>query len=283
VSFTARLRVSGRAPELWDSEHGRTTPLGQWSDERGVTSVPMHLDADGSAFLLFATPAAGLPVAGSIRPETADVAIERRGRVLSLSSTTAGSWTVETRCGSRRVALPVVPQPREVSGPWLVRFADRLTSAKTIRLAALASWTEQADPDIRLYSGLATYSTMLWSRRPAPDERLLLDLGVVASLAAVRIDGVEVARLFKPPFIIDVTDQMRAGRVRLEVDVANSWRNRIIGDDGKSEADRVSFVVPMLRKGKPWLPGSDAKLEPAGLLGPVRVVTRKAVDIPCRD
>jgi hypothetical protein len=66
----------------------------------------------------------------------------------------------------------------------------------------------------------------------------------------------------------------------LEIDVANTWRNRLIGDDDKPEGTRVGFVVPMLRKGKKWLPGgTGVKPDPAGLLGPVRIITRKTVDI----
>jgi hypothetical protein len=275
VRLTAHARVAGRAPEVWDSEHGCTTLLGQWSEQDGITSVPLTLDAHGSAFLLFARSAAGVRHIGAITPTTPSVSIESVGRSVRLSSSEAGRWVAD----GKAVTLADVPAPHPVQGPWLVRFADRLKAPRTIRLATLSSWTEQTDPDLRFYSGLATYSTMLTLPERGTDDTLWLDLGDVESLATVRLNGRELGKLFKPPFLIEITEAVRAGRNQLEIDVANTWRNRIIGDDGKPDDERVSFVVPMLRKDQKWLPGKGDALDPAGLLGPVRIVTRRAVDI----
>lgn len=280
VRFTARARVTGRAPELWDSERGTTTPLGAWSEEDGITPVPLRLDGHGSAFLLFAEPSAGLDAIHAISPDTDDIRLSREGRALRLSSSQAGRWTVRADDGPHDVAIASIPAAREIGGPWIVRFADRLPAARTIRLAALASWTEQPDPAIRFYSGLATYSNVVTLLPVGPGETLWLDLGRVESLATIRLNGRTLGSLFKPPFRIELTQAARSGRNMLEIDVANTWRNRLIGDDGKPDAERVSHVVPMLRKGEKWLPGGPGvELDPAGLFGPVRIVTRKTVDI----
>jgi len=83
-----------------------------------------------------------------------------------------------------------------------------------------------------------------------------------------------VAALWKPPFRVDVTRVLRAGKNKLELAVTNTWRNRIIGDYGKPEGARKAFVLPRLRKGEEWLPGGPGTvLSPAGLLGPVNVVS----------
>jgi hypothetical protein len=163
----------------------------------------------------------------------------------------------------------------ELQGPWHVRFADRIETAIELTLDRLASWTEQSSEDVKYYSGTALYEAefdwsrdlMEWSRRAS------LDLGVVHDLVEVRLNGVDMGVLWKPPFRVAITGALRPGQNRLELAVTNTWRNRIIGDYGKPDSERKTFVVPRLRKGKEWLPGGPGtELSPAGLLGPVRIL-----------
>jgi hypothetical protein len=184
--------------------------------------------------------------------------------------------------GARAPAAPLPLKQRvaaTVEGPWLVRFADHLPASRSLSLAKLSSWTEQTDPDIRFYSGVATYSAALDVPASRRGERVLLDLGRVESLATLRVNGRDAGSLFQPPFLFDITALVRPGRNRIEVDVANTWRNRLIGDAGKPDAERASFVVPILRKNKPWLPGGPGvEPDPAGLFGPVRLLLRSGGD-----
>jgi hypothetical protein len=274
--FTVQARVSGRAPALWDAEHGAVTPLGAWTDAGGTTRVTIELPAHGSVFLAFAEPT--IPHAAPLADP--GVVLRREGRQLQLDTGAAGRWTVQTTGGARSVSVPAIPPPLAVGGPWLVRFADHLPEPRMLRLSALDSWTAQHDPAIRFYSGVATYSTMLDLPPPPPGAMLWLDLGRVESLAVLRINGREVGRGFQPPFRFDATAHLKAGRNLVEIDVANCWRNRLIGDYGRPENERVSFVVPLLRKDKEWLPGGPGvEPDPAGLFGPVRLVTRMTVDV----
>jgi hypothetical protein len=99
-------------------------------------------------------------------------------------------------------------------------------------------------------------------------------------MAAVRVNGVELGVLWKPPFAVEITRAVRAGRNSLTLRVTNTWRNRLIGDYGKPAGERETFVVPMLRKGQPWLPGGPgAALSPAGLLGPVTLRSVAQVEL----
>jgi hypothetical protein len=105
-----------------------------------------------------------------------------------------------------------------------------------------------------------------------PDKRLSLELGDVHDLVEVWLNDQHVGALWKPPFNIDITHAVRAANNKLRLEVTNTWRNRLIGDYGKEPGDRKTFVVPLLRLGKQWLPGGPGTvLSPAGLLGPVLV------------
>ena len=167
------------------------------------------------------------------------------------------------------------PPALDLTGPWRVRFTDRMETAVELTLDRLASWTKQSGEDVKYYSGTALYEVefdwsrdlMEWSRRAS------LDLGVVHDLAEVRLNGIDLGVLWKPPFRVAITGALRPGQNRLELAVTNTWRNRIIGDYGKPDGERKTFVLPRLRKGKEWLPGGPGtELSPAGLLGPVRIL-----------
>lgn len=254
--FVGRFRSTGAAPELWDADRGAIEAAGAWRDDGKVTRLPIELDPGGSMFVLFAGRYAGRPVG-------------------DVSAT--GPRFRRTGGGIERIAD--MDAPIEVRGPWALRFAERLARPRTVRLDRLRSWTELEEPDLRFYSGVATYSAMVDLPRARADRELVLDLGEVANLATVRLNGRRIGYAWHPPFHVPLPAGM-SGRVTIEIDIANTWRNRLIGDHGKAEAERVTHVVPMLRKGQPWLPGGEgAVLDPAGLLGPVRILVHSVTRV----
>ena len=188
---------------------------------------------------------------------------------------------------------------KPVSGPWDLDFpVDWYTGGGTVRrttLSAPADWTTLADPDLKYFSGTATYRRTLAVARPAQGMRLILDLGDVKHFADVTVNGRAFPTLWKPPFRVDITDALGAGdapsTVELEVRVTNLWPNRIIGDDFKPEDSTFGRGKPLMerhlngwpafiREGRPSPSGKvtfatwkhwtkdDAPL-PSGLLGPV--------------
>jgi hypothetical protein len=249
LSLEATFRVDGRVPEIWHPDTGRIESLALWREAGGRTVVALDFDPRGSLFVVFARPRRAGEVGG----------------------------------GHARLEPPDLPPPLPLHGPWTLSF-PRVRTQQTrlcIRLRELVSWSQLAQPEARYYSGTAAYETefelpaALW----APDRALWLDLGAVHEMADVRLNGVDLGVLWKPPFTVDITNAARHGRNVLELQVTNTWRNRLIGDYGKSAAERTTFVVPMLRKGQPWLPGGPGSaLSPAGVLGPV--VIRSVAVVP---
>jgi hypothetical protein len=95
--------------------------------------------------------------------------------------------------------------------------------------------------------------------------RVRMDLGDVKDIAEISINGRALGILWKKPFVVDVTDALKAGANRLEVKVTNVWPNRMIGDK-QPGAQRIAYSTFDPYK-------ADSPLLPAGLLGPVRVET----------
>jgi len=82
------------------------------------------------------------------------------------------------------------------------------------------------------------------------------------------LNGREIAILWKPPFCVDITDAIQAGKNELTVEVANTWTNRLIGDaflPREEQYCRTNLHERLSRK--------DRRLQPSGLLGPVTIHT----------
>ncbi|GAB3577737.1 glycosyl hydrolase family 2 protein [Hymenobacter daeguensis] len=221
------LRVAGRQPELWDAVTGETRPATDWKTENGRTILPLHLDRNGSIFVVFRQPTA--------QP----------------SAHTGPNW---------REAKPV----QTLSGAWQVRFDEKAGGpAQPVDFPQLTDWSKNADAAIRHYSGTAEYSqTFNWKPTKGKPHRIYLDLGQIANLAEVQLNGQPVGIAWTAPYRLDVTDALKKGDNQLRIRVTNTWANRLIGDQAlPADQRRTWTTAPSPAAGKPLLP--------AGLLGPV--------------
>lgn len=156
----------------------------------------------------------------------------------------------------------------DVPGPWRVRFQSGRGAPEQAVFPELISWADAEDEGIRHFSGIAEYST----RFDVPAElaegqgAMVLDLGRVAGVARVSLNGEEIGIAWKPPYALDVTGRLRAGENELRCEVANTWHNRLVGDAALPPAQRVTRTN--IRR--PF--GPDTPLLESGLRGPVRLL-----------
>jgi len=123
---------------------------------------------------------------------------------------------------------------------------------------------------VRFYSGAAVYKKSFQLEKPLqPGREYRLDLGRVedVGIAKVTLNGKELGILWTPPFQADITSVLKNGVNVLEVEVVNSWRNRLIGDRDLPPDQRRTKTNITVRR--------DWRLEPSGLLGPVTVLAEK--------
>jgi len=258
VRLNATFRIADGRPELWYPETGVIEPTSvAWPAADDRTVVPLHLDPASSVFVVFRRNAPKLAASASI------VGIERNGQTLFPDESSSGITTancdtlrfvdlVTTPAGlqaqvrqpgnyvlkradgtGQRIAVPTIPAPIPVAGPWQVTFPPKLGAPPSITLDRLQSWTVHPEPGVRYFSGTATYTTefILTAEQLAANRRLELDLGQVANIAEVACNGQELGILWKPPFVVDLTPTLKAGINRLTVHVTNLWVNRLIGDE----------------------------------------------------
>ncbi|WBO21940.1 glycosyl hydrolase [Sphingomonas abietis] len=241
----AEFRVSGRVPELWHADTGKTEAVG-YDVRGGTTRVPLTLDPYEAVFVVFRTPAPAAPAA---------------------SATVAPARTAELA---------------NIGGPWKLSFTPGWGAPAAITLPQLASWTANDDPAIRYYSGVGTYEKAIDIPRQwlAGRARIMLDLGAVGDVAEVRIDGKLAGTAWKPPYHVDITDALHPGRLKLEIRVANVWLNRLVGDK-QPGAKVFGFTNAAAGGGFAALGGiieAKTPLEPSGMLGPVRLISQTPQD-----
>ena len=149
----------------------------------------------------------------------------------------------------------------EINGPWEVEFPS-----KQVTFDKLISWPEDSDPAIKYFSGTATYRTEFQVAKVNPD--LYLDLGIVHSIAKVRVNGQDLGILWKLPYRVDVSSALKPGKNTLEVEVVNTWHNRLIGDKQPGVTKPETFTSCKVG-------AATTSLTPSGLLGPVTIQVNK--------
>jgi hypothetical protein len=226
------------------------------------------------------------------RAPDAAVAVTRdaTGRLV-VDSSTPGAYTLHAADGSvQRLVVPGLPSALTLHGPWEVKFAKGWGAPDRIDVPALASLNQHADAGVRHYSGVASYTTSLAvpAGLLAGGRRIELDLGVVAVMADVTLNGRKLGTLWHAPFRLDVTSALRSGPNVLKVDVANLWVNRQIGDESLPEdSDRTPSGTlrswpEWLQQGQPSPTGrftftswrlwhGNSPLVESGLVGPVKL------------
>ncbi|AQT67811.1 F5/8 type C domain protein [Anaerohalosphaera lusitana] len=180
-----------------------------------------------------------------------------------------GTYVLKDNAGkSRKIDVDSIRPMIEVSGEWKVSFTPNWGAPEETTFDELISWTDSDDDGIKYYSGIAAYHKEIDipEKYFSSGSHLELDLGVVQKTARVRLNGQEIAVLWKPPFTVDITDIAIPGKNKLVVEVANTWTNRLIGDaylPPEKQFCETNLHSRMARKGR--------RLQPSGLIGPVRI------------
>ena len=262
------FRVDGRTPELWQPDTGSMEPAGAYDVKDGHTKLPLRFDPSSAFFVVFRKPANTPNAHGKNWPEFTPV--------------------------------------QEIAGSWEINFdPKRGGPAKAATFEKLDDWSKNAELGIRYYSGTAVYRKTFeisQAALPKAPSKIFLDLGDVRDVASVTFNGKNLGILWKTPYRIDITEAGQAGANSLVIEVVNTWVNRMIGDarmypdDAQWEPESMAAWKGFKMKEKPdWFAAWDTgrgprptgrvafctekfysakdPLMPAGLIGPVRILT----------
>jgi hypothetical protein len=133
------------------------------------------------------------------------------------------------------------PAPLALDGAWQVEFPEGWGAPKTTTFEKLQSWTESDNEGIRFFSGIATYrKTFELPESLATKKRLFLQLGDLAEIAEVTLNGKRVGLVWLPPYRIEISGVAHVGTNQLDIRVANLWANRLNADSLRPESERLT-------------------------------------------
>ena len=161
-------------------------------------------------------------------------------------------------------------------GPWKVTFDERWGGPGDVMFDDLVSWTDRPEEGIRYFSSKVRYEKefVIDGAMIKPARKIDLDLGEIRETARVVLIGKEVGTLWKPPFRLEIADNLNPGKNTLRIEVANTWVNRIIGDLNRRNGKAFTWSNSTRHYQK------DSPLSKSGLLGPVVLRFSEIVEIP---
>jgi hypothetical protein len=238
-------------PELWIGTTGETRKIKDYSFSNGITTIPLEFFPYESFFVVFNT--------------------GKKGK----SSSKQGKGN-----------FPVFTELMTVEGAWKVYFDPKWGGPEEIKFEKLQDWTEHEMRGIKYYSGIAIYKKSFNIKNiDNKNSKYYIDLVVVNDIAGVKLNGKDIGVVWCAPWRIEISGVLKEGVNDLEIEVANRWINRLLGDRLEPDANlrTVKFENGLLG-GKEFTTGRytftlDAAMRsfkfteplPSGLIGPVTI------------
>ena len=118
-------------------------------------------------------------------------------------------------------------------------------------------------------------------------------------MAEVKLNGFKLGTVWTAPPRVNLSKTLKQKNNTLQIKIANSWENRLIGDKSfKSETQRSSRWNSGLLAGNSYESGANSfttysesvypaikhfetisVLQPSGLIGPLRIIRQNAVNL----
>lgn len=225
------FRVKDKVPEIWNPVNGDISEVKNWKIENGRIILEYKLEPIESLFFVF-------------RKDS------KQGKY---SNTNIADY------------LSV----QNIDSPWLVSFDPQSRGPKEpIKFNDLIDWTLYDDNRVKFYSGTAKYENSFdWTYPLDENNRFYIEFEDVSNLAEVKINGISCGTIWTYPYRVEITNALKIGENRLEIEVVNTWINRILGDEEfKVEKDESEKIWTNARFRHP-----DKKLAKSGIIGKVKI------------
>jgi hypothetical protein len=228
---TISFRITGKVPEIWDPVSCKIdSSTFFWSTNNGHTRVQYTLDANQSVFVIF-----------------------RKKNIV--------------RSDNLYKAMRVRTGDEDLSEGWKIQFDKKLGGpGEPLDIDRLKSWTDFPDSSVRYYSGTATYiKTFTYKNEPGKKAWLLFD--TIYNIATIKVNNIDCGTIWTKPYEVDISSAVKTGLNTMQIEVSNTWANRLIGDQPLPADKRITnTTAPFRLRNKPLLP--------AGITGRIRIITR---------
>lgn len=272
-----KFRQNDKMPEIWDPVTGNITQVSVSHQEQQHTELPISLAPYESLFVVFRP-----GYEGSV---LSNILIDNETPTLQFLDSGLLVWVegeVNLYTDDQKKVIYNKIDRRELKGAWELTFPEGWNTPERIIIPELKSWTEFDQKGIKYFSGIARYQKTYFHDihdHNLEDARIFLDLGDLSHVAEVWLNDQPLGIAWAKPYRFDITEELKPGQNILEIEVANTWSNRIVGDaitgEDFTSTNKTNSIVPGLNA--LWVPWKEVPLIKSGLFGPVRIITVKPI------
>ena len=272
------FRVKDKKPEIWDPVTGQTTEaISYQSTSDGRTVVQLDLPENGSAFVVFRENAGSNHFTSVSGPENPEL-VSKDYNSAKLLFWKSGDYAFTASDRKTKKVQATVQPTLEMPGSWKVTF-DPATGVKAWEtiFEKLTLWNVHSNPQIKYFSGTATYAKSFTLTAEQAKLPLRLQLGEIQDISRVWVNGKDLGIVWTFPWAVNLGGVATEGANELKIEVTNCWANRLVGDAGLPESQWTTKTnvrrVPdrsVYKDGHQAFSAND-ELMPSGLVGPVRI------------
>ncbi len=215
--FEATLRVTGKVPELFNPATGEIRKLARYKADKNGTRICINVnDPSDSYFVIFREKERQPSVVNvqqdgkDVSPASLELFYGDKNRLTALSAQ-KGTYTLSLSDGkAKSVVVEQDSRSLPVSGTWTSTDKDvkGFSVKKEITFQVPADFVHGKEAGA------------------GKRQRVTLDLGRVEVMAKVVLNGKEYETLWMPPFVLDVTDAVKAGDNKLQVLVTSTSQGK---------------------------------------------------------
>ncbi|NDV93978.1 glycoside hydrolase family 2 [Dysgonomonas sp. 521] len=207
INVAPELRVGGLQPELWEPTTGIIRKLPEYTLTDTGIKIPLMLESYESVFIVF------------------------RNKI---------DESVISSGDKKNYPQPTIVT--ELNGQWSITFDKASGCDITLKTDKLTDLSQNENPSIKYYAGEIMYQTEFHIENK-PAGRLFLKLNGVSVMAKVNINGKYAGGVWTSPYKVDITDYVISGKNDIEIEVVNTWQNRLIGDLSLPEDQRSTWIL----------------------------------------
>jgi len=275
INREVAFRQTGKVPEVWSPVEGTVAAVPVYDMGTDLVELPVSLPPRGSIFIIFRPGSSQVLFKKITTREAVPPRLHYTEKGLFVMEN--GQLTLETENGL--VSTMHQQHLQSLDGHWEVFFDTAWGGPEKVVFPNLISWTDAGNEAIKYYSGNARYRKPFYydkNDNSLQGRRVFLDLGDLSKVAEVTLNGEKIGIVWAQPYRLDITDYLIAGNNVLEVEVANVWANRIIGDaltEGKDYTFTNMKTTTIEGFGRERFSWEETPLVKSGLLGPVNLIT----------
>ena len=276
------FRVKNKNIRKWDPFTGKITGIYNFRETKEGICLPLTIAPYESFFLEFAPGTPGNYVSNTDFQKIVEInnsTIEAETNLNGIFRTTVQSGHGEKTYNSEVTGLPA---PFILSGSWQMELKGKDFPVNSKTTDHLTSWSN--DSLTKNFSGTGSYTLDFVLPKDFLDKNLkvYLDPGKVGNIAEIRLNDREVGTIWMRDRQLEVTGALNAGTNHLIILVTNTLINRIAAMNEPNPIPANLIPVYGSRDQHTEVPREFgfSPLPAAGLLGPVRLVPVKMVNIP---